>query len=111
MGGSWTAWHAQDLVPSHDEQGVWECILRIGPQQNEEFQFVRDHDWKQVIYPDKPQTSEPSVPARGPDDLGHGKNWLISGNKGDSVRLKLRISDGQVAVSAITSDTVTEWVS
>jgi len=100
--GSWTSFHFQDMTPSRDEEGMWECSLRIGPKGYEEFQFVHDHDMKQVIYPARPNAVRTTVPARGPDELGQNKHWQLRGPSGDLVTLRLRVVDGKVTVRMIS---------
>nr|AQS99294.1 type I polyketide synthase [Gambierdiscus polynesiensis] len=102
--GTWTHWEPEDLTQLSDDEGTWECHLRIGLNEVEDFQFVRDHDFKQMIYPAKPCTTKMSIPVRGPDELGHDKNWRIRGPVGDNVNIRLRVVDAQVTVTLI-SDT------
>jgi len=100
--GSWTAWQPQDMTPSPHESGMYECKMRVGQTGQEEFQFVRDHDFKQVIYPARPQAVKRTIPVRGPDELGKGKHWLVRAPRGDVVDLQLRIVDAKVSVAAIS---------
>jgi len=102
--GTWTSWAPQDMVPVPDEEGTWSCKLRIGLGGVEDFQFIRDRDFKQAIYPARPQTTKTSVRVRGPDELGHGKNWRIRGPPGDTVRIRLKIVDARVTITLV-SDT------
>jgi len=85
------------LIKSGDEEGLWTGTLHIGSQGREEFQFLRDKDKSQAIYPAK---SKGSAPARGPDDLGEGKFFTVKGTPGEEVPVKLKIVDGKVIVSA-----------
>uniref|UniRef100_A0A7S1W791 Uncharacterized protein n=1 Tax=Alexandrium catenella TaxID=2925 RepID=A0A7S1W791_ALECA len=102
--GSWTSWAPQDMVQVPDDDGTWECKLRIGLSGVEDFQFIRDRDFKQAIYPARPHTTKMSIPVRGPDELGHGKNWRVRGPSGDNVKVRLRVVDAQITVT-LMSDT------
>jgi hypothetical protein len=94
--GTWTAWFCQDMQVI--SEGCYETVLRIGNTGSEEFQFVRDHDDSQVIYPTV-STIAKSVPLRGPDSNGKGKHWTVMGETGDVVRLRLVIKDGEITVT------------
>lgn len=102
--GSWTSWTPQDMLTVSHDDGTFECNLRIGLSGVEDFQFIRDRDFKQAVYPAKPQTTRMSIPVRGPDELGHGKNWRIRGPPGDNVKIRLRVVDAQITVT-LMSDT------
>jgi len=92
------------MVQVPDDDGTWECKLRIGLSGVEDFQFIRDRDFKQAIYPARPHTTKMSIPVRGPDELGHGKNWRVRGPSGDNVKVRLRVVDAQITVT-LMSDT------
>jgi len=53
------------------------------------FQIYRDADWEQGFYP-RATSSDHSGEVRGPDALGHGKNWQICGSVGDHFRIDFR---------------------
>mmetsp|Transcript_11338 Transcript_11338/g.28538 ORF Transcript_11338/g.28538 Transcript_11338/m.28538 type:complete len:1282 (-) Transcript_11338:32-3877(-) len=95
---SWTTWRPQKMEKSSEEQGLWEVTIRIGPDGREEFQFLRDNDLQQVIYPAEHGSAD--VAARGPDDLGKGKNFVVRGRTDEQVRLTLHVEDGSVTVTA-----------
>jgi hypothetical protein len=80
-------------------EGCYETAFRIGNTGTEEFQFVRDRDDSQLIYPTVSTIDKMSVPVRGPDSNGKGKHWTVMGDTGDVVRLQLTIKDGQIFVT------------
>mmetsp|Transcript_108556 Transcript_108556/g.231853 ORF Transcript_108556/g.231853 Transcript_108556/m.231853 type:complete len:1240 (-) Transcript_108556:148-3867(-) len=97
--GTWSSWKFQPMVRSREEQGLWTTSIRVGMSGTEEFQFIRDNDWTQSIHPALPKTRKTSVPVRGPDDQGDGKNWFIRGPQGEIVTIQLRILDGEITVT------------
>merc|ERR1719221_1300661 len=75
--GSWTSWQPDELQKDPEEDGVWEYSVRIGLSGQEEFQFVRDQDMNQCIYPAQANATKTNIPIRGPDDMSNGKSWLM----------------------------------
>jgi len=100
--GSWTAWTFQEMKRLREENDVWTATIRIGMSGTEDFQFVRDNDWSQSIHPAVPRARKTSIPIRGPDGEGKGKNWLLSGASGDLVRVQLHVADGVITVTAFS---------
>lgn len=99
VAGTWTAWKCQEMVRSQYEEGLWITSVRLGLSGQEEFQFVRDRDWCQVIHPAASRVTRTDVAVRGPDNLGHGRNWLLMGRSNDVVTIKLRVLDGEIMVT------------
>eukprot|EP00408_Alexandrium_pacificum_P034129 CAMPEP_0171292010 /NCGR_PEP_ID=MMETSP0790-20130122/71941_1 /TAXON_ID=2925 /ORGANISM="Alexandrium catenella, Strain OF101" /LENGTH=1257 /DNA_ID=CAMNT_0011761739 /DNA_START=74 /DNA_END=3848 /DNA_ORIENTATION=- len=97
--GTWSSGRMDDLVC---KDGVWTYSGKIGVSGQEEFQLARDADDMQLIYPARPQTTATNVAVRGPDDLGKGKMWQVTGAVGELVKLRLEVNDGQVIVSVTT---------
>lgn len=95
--GSWTSWLGQDL--KRKNECTWEGTFKVGSSGREEFQFLRDHDWDQAIYPGKLDTSTAGAPVRGPDHMGRGKHFRVHGDVGAVCRLQLRIDDASVNVA------------
>lgn len=110
--GSWTSWTFHEMSRSKEEEGLWTSTVRIGMSGCEEFQFVRDNDWSQTIHPASAAARRTSIPIHGPDAAGAGKNWLITGDVGDMVRIQLWVLDGEIRVT-IASEThgVKTWQS
>lgn len=109
--GTWTSWTPHELTRNPDEAGVWECTLRMGPSGEEEFQFVRDSDPQQSIYPARPRTSSLDVAVRGPDQLGKGKHWLIQGRMDEFYTIRLEVDDGGITVTTSHASGVRVWKS
>merc|ERR1712137_116398 len=96
--GSWLGFRCAPMQCV--EYGVWECSVKMSSSGQEEFQFARDNDMvEQVLYPAKRKTLKTSVPTRGPDNLGHGKYWLIRGPPGDMMTIRLEVRDAAVKLS------------
>jgi len=102
--GTWTAWKCQDMVRSQEEDGLWITSVRLGLAGQEEFQFLRDRDWNQVIHPAASRVTSPDVAVRGPDNQGHNRNWLLQGRSNDVVTIQLRVMDGEITVTIRSDD-------
>lgn len=100
--GSWSSWKFQDMVRSTEDPSLWISNVRLGLSGEEEFQFVRDRDWCQVIHPGQHRVTDTQVTVCGPDDRNHGKNWLVEGKCNDVVILQLRVRDGDIQVTVHT---------
>mmetsp|Transcript_86468 Transcript_86468/g.201183 ORF Transcript_86468/g.201183 Transcript_86468/m.201183 type:complete len:1263 (+) Transcript_86468:63-3851(+) len=105
--GSWTSSRKDDLVKKGD--GVWEYTAQIGVSGQEEFQFCRDFDAQQIIYPSEPMCTKTTVPVRGPDHMGEGKKWLITGAVDEKVKLRLELDNAKIIVS-VSSKSMGEQV-
>mmetsp|Transcript_57890 Transcript_57890/g.148909 ORF Transcript_57890/g.148909 Transcript_57890/m.148909 type:complete len:1227 (-) Transcript_57890:138-3818(-) len=105
--GSWNRWQLQEMASIPDEPGAFSTTFVMGLSGREEFQCIRDRDWTQVFYPSIRGAEETSVPIRGPDDCGSGKNWLVRGDKGEAVTVEFRVVDAQVALT-VRSDSMGE---
>jgi len=107
--GTWTAWHMQDIVPSKEEEGLWTTSVRLGLGGQEEFQLARDRDWCQVLHPATSRAKDPLVPLCGPDNQGHGRNWLLQGLCNEVVSIQLRVLDGQISVTTASEGSIQTW--
>jgi len=99
--GSWVAMQHVDMMRSTSVPNAWEVMFTIGTMQQETFHFVRDHDDKQAIYPrvqDGELARDTSVQTAGPDDLGKGKYWVVTGKFGEAVNLMMQICNGRITV-------------
>eukprot|EP00913_Durusdinium_trenchii_P016219 g15243.t1 len=85
---SWTAYKPFEMVPLRKGE-LYESTVRIGIQDLEEFQFLRDADVLQAIYPAEKGGSH-AVPVCGPDSLGRGKFWRLAGQSGQAWRIQLQ---------------------
>jgi len=109
--GDFTKWRCQALEKVPDEDGAWKGSIRIGNQGRSEFQFVRDDDMEQAIYPSQPRATSSSVPCRGPDDLGRGKHFLVKGHPGETQEVKVLIDDAKVWVTVTSERGTIRWAS
>ncbi|CAE7034102.1 unnamed protein product [Symbiodinium sp. CCMP2456] len=90
-------------------RNVFEYTTRLGLQSLETFQFMRDYDRTQVIYPARHLPRSSTVPVRGPDAGGTESFFAISGRQGDRLLLRLEVSDAHVTVSASQSSGTRTW--
>jgi len=97
--GSWTGGKKDDMTELMSAGGVFEYKAKIGNLGEETFQLCRDSDDQQLIYPAWNGESSGDVPVRGPDDLGLGKAWTVSGPVDEVVTVRLEVSDGSILVS------------
>lgn len=102
LSGSWAAWNLQPMTLSTQEDDCYEGVFKISARGWEEFQIIRDRDMAQVIHPAQGKALDVSVPVRGPDDKGRGKNWLVRGRMLEPVRVRLKVSDGLLFVTVIS---------
>jgi hypothetical protein len=100
---TWTSWAAQELRLVTGLANVFETSVTMGPFGMEEFQFVRDYDDCQLIYPAVSTERRLKVPVRGPDDKGKNKHWRIQGDCGEKFTLRLRVREGNIMVTVISS--------
>merc|ERR1719329_117240 len=107
--GTWNKWSCQDMAISTNEPTVFETSLRIGRTGSEEFQVLRDRDSSQTIYPAGMSVTDVLCPVRGPDDAGHGRNWLVQGTPGEIAQIRFRIVDANVSVIASSSHGEKKW--
>jgi len=110
--GSWTSWQFQAMVKSNEEEGLWTTSVHLGLSGEEEFQFARDNDWCQVIHPVASKVRSTAVAVVGPDNQGHGRNWLLRGRANELVTIQLRLLDAQITVcTSSESKGVLTWQS
>jgi len=84
--GTWNGMRFQPMTK--ESEGVFTLeVTQVSDY--EEFQIVRNDDWRQVIYPESLH-ADADCPIAGPDDAStcRGLNWCISGAPGDVYRLK-----------------------
>mmetsp|Transcript_8845 Transcript_8845/g.21100 ORF Transcript_8845/g.21100 Transcript_8845/m.21100 type:complete len:1235 (+) Transcript_8845:46-3750(+) len=100
------------LIPMKAVRGlrnVFEYSTRLGLQSFETFQFVRDHDRTQAIYPARHLPKSSGVPVRGPDAAGKENFFAVRGRQGERVMLRLEVSDGHVTVSSSQLSGTRTW--
>jgi len=109
--GSWSAWKPVEMRAAK-EPGVHTVKVSIGLEGLEHFQFQRDRDPMQAIYPAGKAVANVSVPVRGPDHLGEGKHWMVTGSTGDEVTISLKVASGSITVTTIClASGIQEWTS
>jgi len=107
--GSFTSWSMRELTRMPNEPNTYQFSVKVGVTGREYFQFLADGDASCMIYPSRTMEKMASshitsLPVRGPDELGHGKHFRVSGSPGDMIKLRLRIIDAHINVE-VWSDT------
>lgn len=100
LAGTWTSWKPRRMLDNQQEL-VHQGSAVIGHHGYEEFQILRDQDWKQVLHPAAAKTMKMSVPVRGPDANGGNKTWVIRGQPGDKYDLTVEVIEDFVLVKAV----------
>lgn len=109
--GSWTANQFIPMTKLPGQRYAFEYHLRIGINGQETFQFARDGDLGQLVYPATPSTSRPGVPVRGPDHLGKGCEWLVQGQRGQTFTIRLEVRDAHITVAVVSQAGTRRWES
>mmetsp|Transcript_44953 Transcript_44953/g.95839 ORF Transcript_44953/g.95839 Transcript_44953/m.95839 type:complete len:1232 (+) Transcript_44953:79-3774(+) len=100
-GANWKRKHGMmEMTANKEQDGLFECEFQIGGDGYETFQFLRDRDWDQVIYPAVGKAEVTSVPVRGPDDASCGKMFMVRGTRGEQVKVSVSVIDARVVVMA-----------
>lgn len=107
--GDFSKWKCVPLARLGDHDGAWEGTFRIGASGRAEFQLLRDADQRQAIYPSQHRAKPSAAPARGPDDMGKGRHFFVSGRPGDDVQVHLTVVDAAITVVATSSCFHGEW--
>jgi len=105
--GSWNSSRPVDLERTSDG---WDGTFQLGFRGKEDFQLWRDFDPKQALYPAKHRCTSSSVPVRGPDAFGKGKNWQVRGHPGDVVKIRLEIA-GRIRLTVSVRECETVFTS
>jgi len=98
--GSWGSQQMSEMHPVRGQQGAHELAFKMGPSGQESFQVCRDGDPEQVFYPAYPRAQRSTVPVRGPDHLSAGKSWVILGEQGETVVVRIKVENGHVEITA-----------
>lgn len=106
IAGSCTNWTCKEMEIVSKSKSFkkmeFETTFDMGERGFEEFQFARDLDFAQAVYPASRNCEDQMCAMRGPDDGGAGLNWLVRGKPGEEVKVTLKISDGQVSMKMHT---------
>lgn len=105
--GSWIKWELQEMKPAGPN--TYEVSFEVGHTGKEEFQFVRDRDWTQAIYPAELRAERTDIPVRGPDSRGSGKNWQVRGARREVVKVTLNVIDGAITMTATSPSMEKAW--
>jgi len=82
--GDHSYWTFQQMEDHPSTKGVFSAEVQL-LKETSNFQIFRDGDWDQGFYPAVGSDSSSTI--HGPDGLGQGKNWQISGKVGDVFRI------------------------
>nr|AQS99271.1 type I polyketide synthase [Gambierdiscus excentricus] len=93
------SWNNFQPFKAKRADGAYMFEFRIGLTGHEEFNFLRDGDKHQVIYPARDRSLTRDVPVRGPDHFGEGKRWSVIGETGERVHVQLKVKEGELTVS------------
>lgn len=97
--GSFTSGGYHTMHRSEADPNTYEVKVKISVAGKEFFQFLRNQDPKQQIYPSENRPTSQDVPVRGPDEFGREKMWVVTGIGGDLVTIRLRVEDAHITVS------------
>lgn len=98
--GSWTSENPVKMKTVEGVRGRYEYYAPLGLSGVETFQFRRDNDKEQVLYPAKHLATESSVQILGPDASDEGRCFCVRGQPGDKLTIRLEVVDGSVTVLA-----------
>jgi len=94
------------------ETGLYRTTFRTSVAGRDDFQILRDNDNLQSLHAPFRLCNTLGVPAKGPDDMGEGKNWAVAGKPGEDVCLELCIKDGPFTVTIRSPSQMTmQWKS
>lgn len=110
VNASWTAYKPFEMQVVRKGE-LYQTEVRIGIQGIEEFQFQRDADSLQVVYPAETGGKSSAVPVLGPDSRGENRFWRISGQTGELFTIQLEVTPSGIAVSAKSVRGVMSWTS
>jgi len=97
--GTWNSWKISEMTQSSTDPNLWSGKFKIRSGGEEEFQFVRDGDWQQRVYPAENCPCDFATPVLGPDGGGAGYNWKVHGGAGETVEVQLSLAGGELKVS------------
>jgi len=106
----------QEMSRCDDAEGSYETTVTIKNALGfESFNFARDSDWEQIIYPAYENVSmrDTGVPVLGPDAAGRNNKWTVQGDYMDEFHLRLSVINGEirVMVNHLSDGTRAAWES
>jgi hypothetical protein len=99
------------MVKLSDPPNTWQFQVKVGANGRESFQFLRDDDPTQLIYPNQDAPDSLDVPVRGPDAFGQQKKFFFDGMPSEILKLKLTVDDAHIRVEMACGSTVKVWES
>jgi hypothetical protein len=92
----------QDMRRCDDAEGCYETTVTIkNPNGYESFNFIRDGDVKQIIYPaENASVLDTGVPVLGPGAAERGTKWVLYGNYFEEFKVRLSVANGAIRVMA-----------
>jgi hypothetical protein len=109
--GSWSALKMMDMKSLSSREAFFEYTVVFGVTAQEYFQFARDRDKEQLIYPAYPRAQKTDILVRGPDQHGKDKHFMVFGEQGSKATIQLRVVDGHITVTTKTESGITQWKS
>lgn len=107
VAASWNGWTLDKMSRDGDAWSLQVQLLRNGG----EFQIIRNEDWGQVMYSDKPYAEVPGA-VQGPDDiaLARGSTWYLNGKAGDVYRISFerKGADKKISWQRVENQPLTE---
>jgi len=91
--GNWARWIPEKMSCISEKDGLYECNLLISMGGKAEFQFRRENEANQTIYPDETGS------VCGPDRAGKGKHFTVTGSFGKKMKLRLCVKNARISVS------------
>jgi len=105
VAGSWNDWNLSEMTADPARPGAFQTTAMLW-RSGGEFQILRNRDWCQVVHPSEPRCKRDAVgAAEGPDDKGHGLNWFLDGQAGDTFRIEMvRSGEGDSQQTSVSWD-------
>jgi len=90
----------QDMRRCDDAEGHYETVVTIkNPSGYESFNFIRDGDVKQIIYPaENASVLDTGVPVLGPGAAERDTKWVLYGNYFEKFKVRLSVANGAIRV-------------
>jgi len=96
--GTSNDWKPEPLERHDYIQGLWVGTLTIGSDGEEEFQIIADQNEEMVYHPAAKRCTQKAARILGPEQVGNGSTWLISGKEGDIFVIEFFQQDAHVSL-------------
>mmetsp|Transcript_81928 Transcript_81928/g.227150 ORF Transcript_81928/g.227150 Transcript_81928/m.227150 type:complete len:565 (+) Transcript_81928:108-1802(+) len=98
---NWNRWTFEEMSRHHFMPDTFLLEVHL-PQDDCEFQIIRNRDWSQVFHPPSKQAGLNVTSVLGPDKKCHGLNWLIGSKAGAVMEIEFQHApDHKVGLSKI----------